>query len=354
MIHYHSEVFTTKISGQRVASVTCEKCGTPYYYELSRIGIGKASSPYSLFERAAARRAEARAERDLEKQLDRDAELVPCPKCHWVNQDLIDRYRRWRYRVSPGLVIGVMIAAFFILLVAEGVVRHLNSEGRAPVGAPVFMLGMWLLSPVWILLIRRSLRRRINPNQSYPRLPALPRGTPAALVERQDKDTGESYLEPAASLSESAGQHGDWAMLRLAQAQFPPVCCACLETPSGIYRSPIQFIENREIEVPICTTCLHRLRMRWWLVAAMMAVLACGATALFVWTYPGDTNGSPWLLFVILAPLGTLVGVALVPNWLCRPYRIRIIDAHRGIGELSAKNPDYTKLFSKWTSERES
>src|SRR5438067_1274597 len=94
---YHAKVFKSSTSGLRVESVVCEKCATTFSYELVRVGAGTASAPYYIGQTAAKARADQRARADLQKRLAREAELVPCPKCHWVNDGLIERVRRRRY-----------------------------------------------------------------------------------------------------------------------------------------------------------------------------------------------------------------------------------------------------------------
>jgi len=77
--------------GTRLEAVVCEKCQTSYWYELTRVSVGKAWVLYGLYEEAARRRAKMRADQNLQWRLASEAELVPCPKCRWVNQPLVDK-----------------------------------------------------------------------------------------------------------------------------------------------------------------------------------------------------------------------------------------------------------------------
>src|SRR5688500_3352479 len=105
---YFGKVFTATEAGRRMVSVRCEKCRTAFWYELSRVAVGRASAPYYLFQESAERRADRNAKRDLARRLEEDAELVPCPKCHWVNQELVNRYRSGLYRRAPLLAAACM------------------------------------------------------------------------------------------------------------------------------------------------------------------------------------------------------------------------------------------------------
>src|SRR3954464_13576384 len=101
---YVGKDYSSTVSGRRLVSVVCEKCQTSYRYELTRQGHGSASSPYFLFADDLEDRAADRAQGNLAKRLDREAELVPCPKCYWINQDLVNRYRRRLCRCTLYLI----------------------------------------------------------------------------------------------------------------------------------------------------------------------------------------------------------------------------------------------------------
>jgi hypothetical protein len=98
MFFYFARHFEAGAIGSRLVAVQCDKCGCEYSFELARVGSGSAQAPYGIGTKRAARTAEERAQRDLGKRLEHDAELVPCPKCAWINEELVSRYRRGRYR----------------------------------------------------------------------------------------------------------------------------------------------------------------------------------------------------------------------------------------------------------------
>src|SRR5271154_6989701 len=109
----YGKVISATQLGQKLEPVTCEKCKTEFFYELTRVGVGKGSALYNIGQAGASHRARSAAAQDLNQRLNQEAELVPCPKCHWVNQDLVDRYRHRKYRRAP-LVIGIIMVVGFV------------------------------------------------------------------------------------------------------------------------------------------------------------------------------------------------------------------------------------------------
>src|SRR6185437_12238268 len=62
-------------------------------------------------------RSMAGAQRRLAKRLSTEADLVPCPKCHWINSDLVKGYRRgvWPYVGMPIYILLVTGVLFLIM-----------------------------------------------------------------------------------------------------------------------------------------------------------------------------------------------------------------------------------------------
>jgi hypothetical protein len=340
------KVFTATQTGQRLERVTCEKCGTVFHYELTRVGLGKGSAPYLIGQAAASQRAEAAAEKDLRKRLDEEAELVACPKCHWVNQELIDRYRRRQYRRAPLLIVVIFIAGFVAApMLGAGLTEAFGYGSRAPSIVTLTVMAVCLSSPVWVLLGRRQLRGRIDPNITYPRRPTVPPGTPPSLVETRDAQTDELQLVPVPARDDSSMRVSEWAVFRPGQVQLPPVCCICLLAASTIYGSPLKVNEHSDVEVPLCGACSARLRRRWWLALLVFAVAWIACTALMTMAVPGIDAVGRWCLFSIVGFLGALVGGVVIAGRVCRPYRLAVVDGDRGIVRFSASNPAYTGLL---------
>src|SRR4051812_7492944 len=98
MIIYTQTKFTTTVVGARIVSVNCENCGCDYYFELRRVGTGVGIAPYSLGQGRAEQSASERANQNIADRLEGEAELVPCPKCHWINEELVTAYRKSSYQ----------------------------------------------------------------------------------------------------------------------------------------------------------------------------------------------------------------------------------------------------------------
>jgi hypothetical protein len=83
----------------------------------------------------------------------------------------------------------------------------------------------------------------------------------------------------------------------------------------------------------------------------LIAVLALDA--LLATSVPGPDALGRWILATIFALFGGPIALAVVPSWLCRPYRFGVVDADRCIVRFRAKNPAYTELLMDKIDELE-
>ena len=187
MFVYVGRTYTATLRGSRIVPVTCERCQSRFAYELTRVGVGRASAPYYIGQDAAADRAEKAAKKGLARRLQRESEMVPCPECQWVNGDLIAQYRRRKYRPFRWIAAGIAVVGVFIALSEMYVDKR-----QVPSGGMQVFLGICLLAAAAVLLFQHWLRRRIDPNRGGTGGPVLPPGTPPALVERPDPAGGPS------------------------------------------------------------------------------------------------------------------------------------------------------------------
>jgi hypothetical protein len=167
MLHFY---ITRKASftGKRVVNASCERCSAAFQYEMVRTGTGEAQAHYGLFLNAAQQKAERIAEEDLAHRLETEADLVPCPKCKWVNQDFVRRDRGVRHvwmtkaAVIVWAIVGVVALFYF-----------LGHQSRVPRDAEwLWLIGRSLVVGAVpgcsILFLQRWLRRRVNPNRYLP------------------------------------------------------------------------------------------------------------------------------------------------------------------------------------------
>ncbi len=348
------KVFTATVVGKRVVSVACEKCGTQFYYELTRVGVGKGSSLYFIGQNAAAGRAGNAAQADLTKHLSEDVEMVSCPNCNWVNEDAVRAHRN-RIGGNAALTVAACFAATFVApLVVLGVLAAaFEGNTRIPEFGAALTAITCLLSPVFILARRRQLRLRVDPNQTYPRRPSLPPGTPPPLVARTDPQTGEISLEIApqehmvpvpVSLASDLAACQTGVVFRPGQLQFPPVCCVCLAPATRTFGLSDNS-GNKEILVPVCDRCNVRLRRRFYRNWLQVAAAICIVCAVLAATIPSGDAVGRWSVGAIISFVGSLVGGSIWAAKVTRPYRCGIVDRERGIQKFAAKNPAFTKLL---------
>src|SRR5262249_46676161 len=96
--HYHAKTMNAEKVGARLVRVLCTRCGCEDFYKFTRTGSGSAQAPYGLGVGRATAKANAKAQKDLQRRMASEAELVPCPQCNWINEDLVAGFRRGSYR----------------------------------------------------------------------------------------------------------------------------------------------------------------------------------------------------------------------------------------------------------------
>src|SRR6185295_16905771 len=95
--------------------VCCEKCGAAYYYDLARVGVGKTLGIYGIDAQKQQITANENSRRSVLDHLEHDVEPVACPKCGWLQAEMILELRR---RIGRRLLIGAIacIAAMVVMV----------------------------------------------------------------------------------------------------------------------------------------------------------------------------------------------------------------------------------------------
>ena len=357
MFPYFARKFSAEVAGRRLRGVWCEKCGTLYSFELARVGVAVASAHYGLGQGAARHRADEDAEDDLDRRLSRDTELVPCPRCNWVNDELVVR---WRSRLYPRVWIPIALTLTLTggLLAWLPIVANLRDvEGLGQRGRTTLAFGclaLVALSPLAILWFREVLRRRkVDPNASYPHAPRLPPGTPPgtppALIRQVDPQTGLAAVAPFGrrEAAHASGVARPWAVFRAEQIAFPATCCLCLAPSRREWSTPLGASEGHRCPAPLCLECHARLRRAWWMTVPWIVLVAAVGAAGVMTALEHLHWGSAAVRSVAgvgLMVCGVGLGVAFVPSWRCRPSRVKVIDADRRVFGFRASNPAYTRL----------
>ena len=343
---YFGRTFTSTTAGDRLAEEACESCGGRYAYRLARVAAGRGHAPYLLGQAAAKSRAAAAAERNLAARLASDADLVPCPACHWVNAGNVDRYRRRMYPRGTVLAWALAVAGGVTALITWAALSDADPRSGTPSAAAAGVLVATAASAAAVLFVRRQLRRLVDPNATYPRWPTLPPGTPPSLVEVHDPLTGIPCWIPAPRPVDVPRPAADGVTFRSGQFHLPDVCGGCLGRATTRYRPPLRVNASSDLAMPMCAACLRRYRRRWW--SALLGVFAgtvlagAGITAAF----PRDNVGGGIAVGVMLVLFGTLLGGVVLAGRVARPYRLTVVDGGRGVYRFTADNPAYTALVA--------
>jgi hypothetical protein len=328
--------------GETTVPVQCAKCGCEYFYELRRVGVGGETAPYMIGSGRATRSALDQSERDLNRRLISEAELVPCPSCNWINDDLVRGYRRGRYQRLTAIAFCISVFGTAGSLIAAGYMSIGPAADRKLL--PYVLIGgpaLFLTLAAAVVLVRVGLRSLIRPNRKFPEAPKLPRGTPPALLK--DRPTGN--LKPAKPDVAPPGSPNDWQEFRLTNDDFPPVCCNCTRAAEegSAYKCTVS--KSSAIEIPRCKECAQQARRTHWRIAGLIIV-----PTLFV------INAVAVPMGLDSVQLSMLNGFSLLPlfaladffgPWAAAPVRTSSRDISRGIVHLRFRNREYADLLAK-------
>jgi hypothetical protein len=339
--HYHAKHINAERVGGRIVRVACARCGCEYFYKFTRIGLGSGQAPYGIGVDRATRKANEQAQKDLDRRLATEAELVPCPKCTWINDELVAGYRRGTYR-HLGRVAGLTAAIGGSVGVVMSLVLGFN-DPTTLVCALLIPAGFFLTAGV-PLLLRTWLRSRIRPNRNHPLAPQLPPGSPPALV----KDSTSGQLVPAKEERPAIDASQDWCDFQVGRHTLPQLCCDCLHPPTNDRGHRLKVTTTMHLTIPRCADCAQstqrRFRRIWW-NGVMASVLATAAIVI-----PLDLD---WLELGLLSG-GLLVASLLVSVFVARrmtaPAKVAGGDRSRGVVRLRFRNAGYARAAAEHLS----
>lgn len=335
-VHWAKHIHAERIGG-RMVCVACARCECEYFYKFTRVGTGTGTAHYGLGVGRATATANKEAQKDLDRRLATESELVPCPKCNWINDDLIAGFRRGRYR-NLGQAAKLIAGIAAILALVFGVTWA--------VAAPASVL-YFLIVPAGLLaaagglfLLQSALRNRIQPNRDHPSPPQLPPGSPPALV--RDPESG---LLVVAKPPELLDVSHEWVDFQVGRQSWPLVCCDCLQ-PGTLDRGHRMLVTTTlRLTIPRCEDCAHSakrdFRRIWW-NAATIGILVTAAIVIPLnldWVEFGIMSG---LLLVIAFAIG-----AFVARKKTAPAKIADRDRSRAVVRLQFRNADYTRVVAQ-------
>ena len=348
MVLYFQRRVETALIGSGIVSVECRKSGFHYYYELTRIGTGASVAPYGIGAASAERSATRQSRQELTTRLGGEAELVPCPNCHWINADLVAGYRKSRYRQLGWLAaiiafFGTISCLYCAWFVANGPAADQGALPYFLIYGPVLCL---CLAGVTILM-RSWLRAHIRPNQQFPQARQLPPGTPPALIANES--TGELEVADTSRSNNANINTKEWHEFQIGRDHFPKICCVCLGDAQVTSPYVRQVTSSIKLQVPRCTECVRTANgvyWRTWLLATIVGMaFSFGGTALV-----GFAQEEYWIFSITLAII-SMIFAAYLASPSATPVTIRSADSSRGILKLRFQNPHYGESYEQRNNE---
>lgn len=160
-----ARVYEAKTAGSAVKRVQCENCSTTFVYSVKRMCTGGGMGIAFLDDEGAQQRAQQEAARALKKALDAAIEVVPCPRCGWIQADMKALARRQhlpRLKIA-GLALLVLSFIYLILIAIIGIGVQLPVDRPAAdlQGDLVFLIAV---AGVTLLLGRIMACQQFDPN----------------------------------------------------------------------------------------------------------------------------------------------------------------------------------------------
>jgi hypothetical protein len=174
---YVGNSYSAALNEMGTRQVQCEKCSDVYFYHVLRQGSGHGFSPIGLNNQAALANAVTSAAVNLQHNLMTAVEPVPCPRCGWLQADMVFlvRSRKYAWMTVP---IHVIALAFAIALL---ILASIYGGSNAPVFAVAGSLGGGVALACSLLYARGRLQARYDPNWRFPKRPPKFKGAPSAL-----------------------------------------------------------------------------------------------------------------------------------------------------------------------------
>ena len=345
MFTYFSRQFASSQTGTRLAGVECDQCGCRYFYELTRLGIGSVSTPYGMMAMSAEESAKLQSASELLLRLAEEAELVPCPECHWINSELVTGYRLSRYRWAGPLAIGIAFFGTIASLISAAFVWYgpPADHGALPyilIGGPGISIAIASL----LVLTRNLLRSRILPNRNYPAEPRIPPGVPSALLLDEATET----FHPVAGNDVPASSDREWFDYQIGRHRLPNCCSQCLgeAASESVWTHPITVAV--QLSLPRCGACRRKSKGEY-LIAWPLAFLVSAGAGLGLLLMIGLDEMIFWILggCHILLSFGCAAYYASVQSG---PVRLKIVDRSRGVLKLRFRHPGY-RPETVWTEK---
>ena len=315
--------YTARAWGSTIKHVTCAHCQTEFVYEMRRAVAHQTSAPAFIGRGNAQDRAAMGAQKVLQRTLDRDHDLIPCPKCLRLQPAMNRIARKFYLAWIFGLWVVTLFVWFFAYMSVQA--QHRDAPAWANFLVAVSTVVAVALA-VWVCL--KEFRAAATDRAQL-------------RAEAESQNFARLYLPRILS--------GGWLWTRATLFESPNICAAC-GAPSAD-RTLHRFIGQltMRIETRICAACHRRARRKRFLYATLTAL--AGVPAAFALFYAG-TNWElseivGWALCIGL-PAGLLL-MAIVNNWFLErvgfPIQFRKFSASHDSVELRFQSPAATEVF---------
>jgi hypothetical protein len=342
MFLYWDKSFSSASVGARLIRVECDQCHSEYFYQLARISTARTTAPYGEGVRRAQESAGNQSERKLHERLAGEAELVPCPNCNWINNDLVEGYRKGQYCYFSGLAIVVAAVGSASSLIAAWFFSVGPAADQAAI--PYCMYGgpaLFVSIAGVLILFRAWLRSLIQPNRHFPWGPKLPIGSPPALTI----NPVDGELAPAARKKPKSSVAENGIDFQFGRHTLPGVCCSCLKSTDLGASFELVIDEGLNLKVPRCHACARKsswARVRsWWRTFTVLLIL--GGGFLYV------VNYEFWFLFCCYF-IFCLATATYDSARAIAPVMRLTGDSARGIHRLKFRNPRYQSAVAQHLS----
>lgn len=337
MALYAGKTFVSTFSGKLLKQVLCDRCHCEYRYELCRVAEGKAESPYYLFQKRVREHAERQAAQGLLTMLKEDVELVPCPRCGHIPQDMAACIRAKLYR--PIQTAGLWIAGSGLLGAALFTAIQIvwNESVTYGIVSAVISLAIGVAG----ILLRRVLASNVDLKDPAGRAARYIEGAPPALLPAGAPDADGNIAYEPAPRRRTSGQPAAWIAYPLLRVPLPDYCCECLAPTTETWKPTFN---SCNVPIPLCEPCRTSLKRRYRIFELLSIAFALTFTPAVAAVVARLQIAKPWAV-AAGAVLFIAIAAAACSERFLRPHRIKRLDASRGLYRLRFRNGDYMRVL---------
>ncbi len=334
MFYFQNE-FSSVAVARRLHLNVCQRCGSEFAYEVFRIGQGSGTSVYGLNNDGAEDRAHRRALANAFSLAEKSPEVVPCPKCDHIAEEMVDEWGRGTmggllFCGTIAIVLGVTAATFGGIFLKFPPRRNPPSEEALWV---LFGCGIAVIALGIAMILLRSHRLRTTRPVPGPHTAQrlLDLGyMPALLVGVTNRDAVS--LAPARPV---VRQMADGAFIVPVLKALPPAAClVCLEP-----------VNTGGPDFALCRQCTVRQRVQRLRIVLPVAIVFCTLLWLMVPTDAWDELARRFWWFLIMPGISLLVGFVIAVK-LRRSFALKRADAIRGVCRIEGASQGYFDLLS--------